>query len=268
MTGTALHSRSRRVTSTPSRSGRPRSSRITSGARVAASRRPVLAGRGLDQRGSRGAAASRAGSAAPAARRPPPAPAGACAASGSLDIGLRLSSFRRRAPRWAGEAEPHAAGPQFAAQIGRRARSRSRGRWRGPGRSPRGRRPSGGTSRTRAPRRPGEAGAVVRDLDLHGARAGPRRHADGRVRGRVLGRVLQQVDEQLLHEQRVDGTSGRSAGGRSRRAAPRRASTRASAAPTSSSSECHSRFSSTVAASSRVMSSRLVTRRFRRCASS
>ena len=218
----ARRPRRRRGPAAPGRGGRG------PGARVAASTQRLLAGRRLDEAIAVPRAASRAGSAGPAARPRPRGPAARAS-------GAAFSRARRPPPSVGGRA--HLAEGQREAEGARRAGcgSRPRSGRRAPAtiarqigrprpKPPLPGAPRGRTSRRRGPPSPGgRPGPVVRDLDRR-PRAPCRRRRRRRAIGEPGGVYLNALSSRLTRTCSIStastGTSGRSA--RDRRPRPRR----------------------------------------------
>ena len=216
MIGTADHSRSRRVTSTPSRSGRPEVEQHEVGRARRRLDEGLLAGRRLEHAVAVRGQASRAGSAAPAARprRPGPArPAPSPRRFSSRRAHRRPPRRRRRRRVAERQREAEGVAPRLAPsppRCGRRGRSRWRGRSEAEAEAAAGPTRRGRTSRRRAPPspagRPGPSSATSTATRV-ARRVAPRRRS-ARRGVRVLDRVLEQVHERLLDSTPSTGTSG------------------------------------------------------------
>src|SRR5256886_2731962 len=210
MTGTALHSRTLRITSSPSRSGSPRSRMTMSGWRLATSTSPS------------------APVAASCTRKPWPANAartkrricgsssttttqgsGRASATGALGRPRRLTGRQREAEQRAA-TRPGLAPDAPAVGLDDRAADREP--------------QAGAAARADAVELVedllllpgGQAGAAVGDLHDDLVAPAMRLHVDRLAGRRVLGRILDQVDEHLLDEQAID-VHGRQVLGQPRR---------------------------------------------------
>ena len=238
------------MTSRPSRSGRPRSRRTTSGWRAAASISPSSRGRRPRAGGSRGAPSAGAQEAAHLrlvldeddhgrGRRRGRA-RDRLSHRSSLGIGgasftgsVKRTARRRRRARFSAQMRPPCA--VTIASADREAE---------PGAPLASRRPRPGRTSRRcaAPRPAGRPGPRSATSISTAPPASAARHLDRAPGRRVLERVLEQVDQHLLdqhvvhrHERQVGGARGVVTARRAR-ALPKRPS----AAPTTSSTGCHS----------------------------